>query len=358
MAADYICRGDGERVMADLLKRRAAAPEKGLLPVMPVMELDDLPMEDYGKEGKYSLSEEGRIVPLEGFQEYRNPRGDTKDSLFYVASRGCPHGCSFCAEPAFVQASETRPVRLKSVGRAIKDISLVKEEREQLKKVYFLDPDFFSKPAAWIEDFSREYRKRIALPFWAFGHPSTMSESKVSALAGAGLREVQIGVQSGSERTRNEDYRRKTSEKAIREAVEFCRRYGIYPWIDIIYNNPYETKEDLLQTISFLGSLQKPFELGSFGLEFLPGTPLYDRAREDGLLPSAEDGRNFHDRSVNIEENAYLNALIRAMAGPCTVKRLGKVTMKDLPTLTDKRVIDFMEKNPRFAKSIDALIRS
>ncbi len=201
---------------------------------------------------------------------------------------------------------------------------------------------------------------QISFPFWVFGFPTAISESKLSALVNAGLTEVQMGIQSGSDRTRKKDYQRNTPNERIMEVMNLFHQYGVYPWIDIIFDNPFEGRDDLLKTIDLLIELPKPFKLGTFGLEFLPGTPLEEKAekeKKEGLL-TIDGEKNLHNRKVQRDKNIYLNSLIRIMAGDCKAEYLGAVPISAITTLTTPEVVDFMEKNPGFASILDSIVKS
>ncbi|MEK6960981.1 MAG: radical SAM protein [Nanoarchaeota archaeon] len=359
-SADYICQGDGEKVMLDLVRRieMRDAPTQRILPVVPVHDLNELPAEDYDCSSQFTISEEGGIVPLKRLLDYRNMRVNTKESLFYVASRGCPYRCTYCEEPRFMKiAGSKKPMRLKSPKKVIEDIGYIRSRHPEMERVYFVDAEFFSKPVDWIEEFSGSYREDISLPFWVFGHPAAVTGRKLALLVDAGLKELQMGIQSGSDKTRREDYQRNTPNEKIINTMKLIHQYGVLPSIDIIFDNPFENRDDLLQTINLLVELPKPFKLGSFGLEFLHGTPLAERARQEGLL-DAESERNFNNRKVKRRENVYLNSLIRWMAGDCTTESLGIIPVSSVQYMTAPYIIDFMEDNPSFASTLDSIMRS
>jgi len=225
-----------------------------------------------------------------------------------------------------------------------------------------MDPEFFSRPQAWINSFSKLYKSEIGLPFWVFGYPTAITRESLGSLVDTGLTELQMGIQSGSERVRRDIYRRNTPDEKIMGVVKLIHEEGVYPWLDIIFNNPYEGREDLLATIDLLKNLPKPFKLGSFGLEFLPGTPLTERAEKDELLTVdltvGGRQRNFHTRKVEGVTQIYLNSLIRLMAGDCTDDKLGSIPIKLISTLTQEDVLEFTDQNPDFAHSLDDIIKS
>jgi anaerobic magnesium-protoporphyrin IX monomethyl ester cyclase len=56
------------------------------------------------------------------------------------------------------------------------------------------------------------------------------------------------------------------------------------PKYDIIIDNPYETMEDLQETIKLLLRIPPPFQVQPFSLVFIPGTDLYSKALHDRLI--------------------------------------------------------------------------
>lgn len=360
-SADYVCVGDGEEATLNLVKafEKKQLPKERILPKTPVSDLNDLPREDYDNKNHLTIDENGRIVPLTGLLTYKNPRGETKDSLFYLASRGCPFSCTFCEEPVYLRESGIgKKVRSKDPERVVADVETLLEKYPQLKRVYFVDADFFSKSNEWIKTFSEQYAKRVKLPFWTFGSPSTISRQRLEQLTTAGLKEIELGIQSGSERTRREVYNRKASNEKIIEVMGLLKKFGVFPWIDIIYDNPWETRSDLLSTFDLLSRLPKPFQLGSLGLEFLPGTELTRRAKSEGKIDEFYDQHNFHNRKVRHSNEVYLNSLIRIMAGRCDDNSLGLVPISQIPTLTSPEIIDFMNQHTEFSGVLDQIIKS
>ena len=70
--------------------------------------------------------------------------------------------------------------------------------------------------------------------------------------------------------------------------------------------NPYETREDLLDTVRLLIDLPRPYVTRVYALSFFPGTPLYDKASADGLLFTTVFDKTFGQRT----KGGYLNFII------------------------------------------------
>jgi hypothetical protein len=114
-------------------------------------------------------------------------------------------------------------------------------------------------------------------------------------------------------------------------------RLGIKVVYDVIFNNPYESREDVLETIRMLLSFPPPFSVQGFNLIFYPGTTLTEKALKDGFITekdSAEDfstiegkadspiamtgnagvSSRFYAINYSSEQKKYLNTVITLMA--------------------------------------------
>jgi len=48
-------------------------------------------------------------------------------------------------------------------------------------------------------------------------------------------------------------------------------------------DNPYESEENILETLQVILEIQKPFQLQLYSLRFYQGTELYYRAKNEGI---------------------------------------------------------------------------
>jgi hypothetical protein len=98
---------------------------------------------------------------------------------------------------------------------------------------------------------------------------------------------------------------------------------------DVITSNPYEKPEDVINMIRLLQKLPKPYFLSVNNLVFFTSTPLYCKAKEDGIIKKEEDSAanlNYWDRSAHIKlkkKNMYLNLILNLMRGSATNTRFG-----------------------------------
>ncbi len=195
---------------------------------------------------------------------------------------GCPHTCSYCQNDTFIKNDPSyAKIRFPSVDYFIAEIEKALKIFPFISTVLIYDDNFISLPLETTQEFSRQYKLRIGLPFVVFGlHPHNVTTDKLEALADAGLLRVRMGIQSGNENTLN-FYNRKTSLKSIYDAVSAISKVVkshklVSPAYDIIVDNPLENKQDIITTLNFLYTLERPFTLNILSLRFFPQTKLYD----------------------------------------------------------------------------------
>lgn len=137
---------------------------------------------------------------------------------------------------------------------------------------------------AKVQKLSSEMNKFFDFEFFCLGEPGLIKEHVVKYLSECGMKEMQLGIQTGSERINRNFYRRHHSNKHVIKAANILRKYGVFVRYDIIFNNPYEEIEDIKDTIRLLFKLPKPYLLQGYNLIFFPKAELTDRALADGYI--------------------------------------------------------------------------
>ena len=198
-----------------------------------------------------------------------------------VWSIGCPFKCTFCANDVFIAWDKKyTKLRFPSVDYIIEEILRSIKAHPHISTIAFYDDNLIALSVDVIREFSEKYKERVGLPFVVFGvHPNIVSEEKIALLSNAGMNRARMGIQSGSAKML-EFYQRRTSQEKIRSSVSVLARSALQhnqipPAFDIISDNPLETREDILESLSFLYSLERPFTLTIFSLRVFPGTQMW-----------------------------------------------------------------------------------
>jgi radical SAM superfamily enzyme YgiQ (UPF0313 family) len=275
-----------------------------------VLNLDELPLPDYSLKNHH-VWDGHTLQPLDRtlFERftYRTPAGEP----FYqtMGSRGCPHACTYCYTFRDLYPGE-RYLRFRSPGNIVEEFALMLARFPFFKSFLLSDDNYFAQKDAVLEEFAELYRRRINLPLRCLAHPQSITRRKIEILVAAGLTELQVGVQTGSECVQKL-YRRGPSKDKVLEAVRTVNEFKdrLMPWYDFIIDNPYEAREDFLETLRLLHQFPRPYRLDIFSLSFFPGTELYRKAIADGRIVDVTKVYEFRQKS-------YLNGVIRLYTIP------------------------------------------
>lgn len=293
-AADAVVVGEGEQAMVDILAAvTAGLPLTGtqnvwtrgpggivrapLRPLEP--DLDSIPFPAMGDDGKYTI-DQGRLY--EG--DIYLGKTDQPRSYYIIASRGCPYNCDFCCNSAIKRIFNGLGsyVRKRSPENVVREIEAARAAMP-LRYVSFMD-ELFTLDRDWNREICTLYKARVGLPFWAGVHPKTVTDEMMATMVDAGLHLVMMGIQSGSERSRRENFHRSTTNEEILRAARLIQKYRQVAYYDFIVDNPYETRDDLRQTLEMILGLPRPHNLEVFSLCWFPSTSLTERALADGKI--------------------------------------------------------------------------
>lgn len=324
--ADMVCIGEGEETLPELVSQMQAGGDYRHVPgtwshngdeiirnpLRPlVRDLDSLPFPDYDTAGHFMLYE-GQIRPMteellrEAFQFY----------VITLTTRGCPFKCTYCWNHSYRRMFPESPViRKRSIENVMSELRRLQERFPHVERLTLDDDAFFMRPPDEIREFAEKYRAEMRMRLWITGaSPTTLTREKLALLADAGRLSLRMGIQTGSPRIQKLYNRKQTNEdvlRAIRLIGEFRRKIQEV-FFDIIVDNPWETEEETIQTLRFLTRIPVPYTLFIFPLAFYPGTDLYEKALEEGILPLDEADR---ERIAHHQlRPTYLNHLYRVVS--------------------------------------------
>ena len=321
--ADILCIGEGEDAiveLADALER--GLPHNGIRnlwfkssdgvirnPLRPlIQDIDSVPYPDYSFDGHH-LCEGNEIGSLtaENFISFKGERFQaTKGKINYpiMTSRGCPFSCTYCINSAIKKLYPgERHLRWRSKENVFGELKKFKKEVASIGRVLFVDDNFTARTTDRLEGFCKKYAVEIGIPFFAQVSPLTVSERKMEILLEAGCEKITMGVETSNHRVAGL-YNRSGFHKVLPEAVALILKYRLKmkqpPSFQFIIDNPYETFEESLETLKFAVALPRPWDNPIYSLMLFPGTPLYVKAKMDGLIKNETEqiyGRDWLDQS-------------------------------------------------------------
>lgn len=232
--ADLVCRGEGEEFMVDLAERVASGREFADIPngaylsngrtilndLRPqIADLDGLPLLDFAFENEYILVPTGTLVPNAEMRE--------KGIVLFSGSRGCNNSCTYCSNSQLksIYRGKGRYVRKMSIPRFVEVAGEYRRLFPQAKQFYFTDEDFFARPVEEMRELAETYPGQVGVPFECMASPRQITEEKVALAAKAGMNQIDVGLESGSERIRKDVFHRYIDDETqIQAAIAINRK--------------------------------------------------------------------------------------------------------------------------------------
>jgi len=226
---------------------------------------------------------------------------DPHYSLYVEITRGCPHNCYFCQTTKIFGAKP----RHRSIENVVKYCEILLKNK--LGDLRFVSPNAFSYGSVTGLDINYQalngllkslynlIKGKGRLFFGSFPsevRPEFVNDDTISLIKKYCCnKNVMIGAQSGSEKILKK-INRNHSIESVFNAVKISIKYGLLPNIDVISGFPFETENDVKDTIKFCENL---IEYGCkihFHKFFpIPGTQ-FERIQPSGLHPEFKNFLN------------------------------------------------------------------
>lgn len=220
---------------------------------------------------------------------HRTKTGLERSGGIILGSRGCYGNCSFCSINDFYGGVPRW--RGRSPENVYAEVTTLLPRLSE-KYVYFVDANFFGPGEAGqerAEAIAECLEGEAGLAFGLECRANDVRERSFSRLVRAGLRDVFLGIESGSQCCLDRIMKR-TSVEQNAMAVALLRRHGIEPHIGFIMFEPDAEIADLRSNLSFLqsndllGRLSASVDLLYHQGIALMGTRMYARLKDAGRL--------------------------------------------------------------------------
>lgn len=211
--------------------------------------------------------------------------GTDKSVKNVITSRGCVYKCTFCFEESMkaLYRDKGRYVRFRSVRSVIEELRGIRSGHGP-RTIYFCD-DVFGIDKKWLYEFLDIYKREIGLEFFCLirADIAASDEEYSKRLFDAGCRVVFFGIETGSERLRNEVLKKGLSDAAIYKAAENLHAAGIKFRTYNILGLPDETLSDAFETVKMNVRIKADHPWCSIFSPY-PRTELARYATEKGYL--------------------------------------------------------------------------
>lgn len=195
--------------------------------------------------------------------------------------RGCPRSCAYCYEGKGYER-----IRRFSDERVAAEIDLIASS-PGVRTMTFIDPVFnlTRERLAWLSAHLEPWARRGLTLHTVEVDIERIGPDEAALLRRAGVVSVETGPQSVNPVTLARCNRPFDPEK-FAAGVEACKSVGIPVECDIIVGLPGDEPSDVVEGLEFVLALD-PGKLQLSTLHVLPGTQLWDRSDEYGLVRHA-----------------------------------------------------------------------
>jgi len=218
---------------------------------------------------------------------WHNPLGlDLRARVPIMTSRGCPHGCTFCA----IASHMGRRFRSMSAPKVVDLLQLLCEEHG-VRVAAVHDADFTQNQKRVLEICSDIVRRRldIAIDIYTGVAIGVTQPDVIHALAAVGLVRLGLSIESGDPFIRNEVMGKRFEDEQIFALVDACRQHPeVYLGVDFVLGMPEDTEHSLDRSLALVRTLDVDEVAVTVATPF-PGTSLYAQCVRDRLFADGVD---------------------------------------------------------------------
>lgn len=235
-----------------------------------IADLDELPFPawDLVDTGLYSL-------PFSG-----------KPFLLVATARGCPYGCTFCANKIYYGSR----LRKRSPGRIVDEMQWA-GERFGIHDFLIWSESFTNDQEYAMETAAEIRRRGLGIDWVCNSRVDTVSPRLLEAIKAAGCWMIGYGIESGSQEVLD-SVRKGTTLAQSANAVRMAQEAGLEVTGHCILGFPGETEATMQETINFTKFLKLDYVQFYCAVAF-PGSSLYSRCIESGWIEDGADWKYF-----------------------------------------------------------------
>jgi radical SAM superfamily enzyme YgiQ (UPF0313 family) len=215
------------------------------------------------------------------YQRYTIPRSSTAGHLAFLpmlTSRGCPFGCHYCPYPV----GQGLRWRFRTPKNVVDEMEHLVNDLG-IRYVIFRDPMFSLRLDRVVEICEEINRRGLQVEWQCETRPDCLNEETIRAMASAGCKQINFGVESAEVEIQANVGRKPISRETIIERTACCHKHGIKTFCFFIIGLPGDTVETILETISFAIRLNANWVQFTAATPFI-GTKLHDWAVEHNLV--------------------------------------------------------------------------
>lgn len=340
--ADFVCRGEYESSVLDLLRGQSPSAIPGLYPniLHPLIEIDQLP-----------LPEDGDVSRL----DYAGISGCDYREIEVYASRGCPMSCVFCVCGNLYYAKPNwRPRNTEAVAAELKYL----KERYPSMEGAFFDEEQHNGSKEFVQSLCQSIIKnRLSdLKLSAMCNYWNLDIEILETMRQAGYYKLRVGIETASEKVAKA-IRKPISIEKLRRVLKDAQRVGLRMYGTFIFGAPGSSREEDKKTLDLLRELLREDLLCDFQSSICvpqPGTPFYAWAEEKGYL-TTKDWRKYNGYEAVVSYPEYPRGEIEEIFFQSQVAGKGSKirSVADVPAAFGRRI-----KRYGFARTVREAVKT
>lgn len=202
----------------------------------------------------------------------------TRLGVFVQASRGCPIGCNMCP----YMLLEGKPWRSNDIESVVNEIEYL-NQKWGIYHIRFRDPNFGFNRVYARELCEAIIKRGVKLEATVETSVEVLDEETLKLMRKAGITTITTGIETNDEACMSSIGQKIAVNEKLRAKLDICNKLGFHIYGTFCLGTPEENWDTVKKTWMFANELD--VESGFTVMTPFPGTPMYWRAIEEGLLP-------------------------------------------------------------------------
>ena len=281
---DALCVGEGEFPALELCQQLAAGRQPQGIANLWIK----FPDGSQEKNATRGFIQDLDSLPFPDLEMWK-PWIDAKDDeMAILGGRGCPYDCTYCSNHALRKVAKGRYVRIRSPESILKEVTYLYHNFKQ--RIFSFEIETLDCNIRWaielcgkLETFNNSIPDPISYGTNYRISPHTIDENLFCALERANFSYLNIGLESGSERIRQEILKRGYTNDDFLKVVSLARKHGLEIFVYNMIGLPGESLTDHEETVQLNRQCQPDGHHTGIFYPY-PGTELYTTCLKKGLI--------------------------------------------------------------------------
>lgn len=217
-----------------------------------------------------------------------------------LTSRGCPFNCIYCMSSKLWG----KKVRFRSPEKVFKEIKY-RYQKFGVRSFKFNDDTFTLNRGRLEKLCTLIIKEKMKIKWECDTRADTLNEEVLTIMKSAGCFQLNIGVESGSEKILN-FIKKGESLEAIKKAFILAKKVKIKALAYFMMGFPIETKEDILRSIEVMKEIKPDGVCWGLFTPY-PGSEIYNHLNETGALTTPMDWSHFFHHSPEMNFSKHMS---------------------------------------------------